>query len=464
MFKVRKIFSIVFLFLILVQFSRTMLAVECIKNPSFDIDFDEIPDVDAKCKLNTLSDMINDQEKYNGIDIPHMYMVRGTVLNHSDELEFLLKAFAKKNSYNLLTIDFCSSIKENTEKIIKLAGKSDKICTILHIKDINCAFNLIELINLAKEIKRLNEKKINVMCFYTFNLCDDNCKKCDKILKAHQSLNKDIVIYHYTISQREKIIKKILNNFDVVLNDKLLRLLSCLNTALQFNFSKIKNVLKEIIVFSKRNNTQIDENTVKDLIKRHIIGVEYKDLILCPKILKTVAIHEVGHAFITQYFGNVDSILFLTVNPTVVASGASVTLRHLHDEIGGIFHVDYLEPQVMICLAGKAAQEVFGVPSTGCEDDLVKARIFAEEILTILDPKLIFDKSKFDQHVFEYLERCYKNVKEIISNNFHLIKYLADNLFDKRILFGQEFIQLINKYKSNEVSKLVANIIIFNKV
>ena len=84
-----------------------------------------------------------------------------------------------------------------------------------------------------------------------------------------------------------------------------------------------------------------------------------------------MAYHESGHALLAHLLPNADPVHKVTILPTGMALGAT---QQLPDEERQLQQRPYLDDALAVRLGGRAAEElVFGVPSTGAQDDLTAA-------------------------------------------------------------------------------------------
>ncbi|SHE42075.1 AAA family ATPase [Desulforamulus putei] len=97
-----------------------------------------------------------------------------------------------------------------------------------------------------------------------------------------------------------------------------------------------------------------------------------------PEELKRVAVHEIGHAFISEWV-RPGSVSTLTVTPR---GGALGYMRQNPEDDTYLYTKDYLENQIAIMLAGAVAEEiVYGNRSTGASNDYEKALHTAETMI-----------------------------------------------------------------------------------
>ena len=134
----------------------------------------------------------------------------------------------------------------------------------------------------------------------------------------------------------------------------------------------LENLVNEAALIAVRRRgpkiTPADLDAARD---RVLMGLRRSSLTLNPEEKRIVAYHEAGHAVLAELLANADPVHKATILPTGMALGATQQLpveeRHLQQR-------PRLDDALAVRLGGRAAEElVFGVPSTGAQDDLTAA-------------------------------------------------------------------------------------------
>ena len=142
----------------------------------------------------------------------------------------------------------------------------------------------------------------------------------------------------------------------------------------------LSNLVNEAALIAVRRNadtiTAADFDNARD---RVLMGLQRTSLALSDDEKRVLAHHEAGHAVLAQLLPNADPVHKVTILPTGIALGATQQLpireRYLHQR-------PYLDDTVAVQLGGRAAEEiVFGVASTGAQDDLVAATELARKMV-----------------------------------------------------------------------------------
>jgi cell division protease FtsH len=130
----------------------------------------------------------------------------------------------------------------------------------------------------------------------------------------------------------------------------------------------LENLVNEgALIAVRRGSGQVDRVDLEAAVDRVLLGLERTSIVLSPEEKRIVAYHESGHALVAQLLPNADPVHKVTILPIGMALGATQQLpeeRQLHQR-------PYLEDALAVRLGGRAAEElIFGVPSTGAQDDL----------------------------------------------------------------------------------------------
>ena len=134
----------------------------------------------------------------------------------------------------------------------------------------------------------------------------------------------------------------------------------------------LENLVNEAALIAVRNGRkEIGSTELEAARDRIIMGLQRTSLALSEEEKRIVAYHEAGHAVLAHLLEHADPVHKVTILPTGLALGATQQLpkeeRQLHQR-------PYLDDALAVRLAGRAAEElVFGVASTGAQDDLTSA-------------------------------------------------------------------------------------------
>lgn len=201
----------------------------------------------------------------------------------------------------------------------------------------------------------------------------------------------------------------------------------------------------------------------KDKIESVDYEKAYEDMI-CGSSSKTTkleddekrmtAIHEIGHYFMNHKL-NLRKAKKISILPRGSALGFVLYANEdKNDKF--ISTAKDLEGQIMTLLAGRASEEIMlGYAGTGASNDLERANEIARNIvckyafngsLVVYDSNDIMSRPAINEQVAEILNDCYNEVKNALSANKDLVKELADFLYDKEDVTGDELDAVISSF------------------
>ena len=191
----------------------------------------------------------------------------------------------------------------------------------------------------------------------------------------------------------------------------------------------------------KMDKEQIDMCDFEQAFEEMICGLQTKTKHLSDLEKDYVAIHETGHLLANEIY-KVNKTKKISILPRGTTLGF---VMHVNEEDNDkwLHSKDELLNQIKVCLAGRAAEDVFyGDVTTGASNDLEKANkiansmvtqyAFVEELgLSTFDMRNPFTLSIVQKHVDKILEDAYKEVREMIVDNKEKIRNFADLLKEK---------------------------------
>lgn len=116
-------------------------------------------------------------------------------------------------------------------------------------------------------------------------------------------------------------------------------------------------------------------------IERIVAGLEKKNRLLNPDERRTVAYHELGHAFVAMALKNTDPVQKVSIIPRGIGALGYTIQRPIEDRF--LMSKAELESKMAVLLGGRVAERlVFEEVSTGAADDLQKASQIARAMAT----------------------------------------------------------------------------------
>ncbi|WP_235915829.1 ATP-dependent zinc metalloprotease FtsH [Thalassovita mangrovi] len=138
-----------------------------------------------------------------------------------------------------------------------------------------------------------------------------------------------------------------------------------------FSGADLKNLLNEAAIGTARRNASLVTRADLDEARDKVMMGTVRTLAIRPQERHRLAVHEAGHAAVAYFTPGADPLYKVTIIPRGQALGGTHTLpeaeRHTLDE-------EYLRAQLVILLAGRAAEKLFlGTVSSGADDDIRRA-------------------------------------------------------------------------------------------
>ena len=133
----------------------------------------------------------------------------------------------------------------------------------------------------------------------------------------------------------------------------------------------LENLVNEAALIAvRRGSARVEMPDLEAALDRVLLGLKRTSLVLSPDEKRIVAYHESGHTLVAHLLPNADPVHKVTILPSGMALGATQQLpeeRQLQQRPS-------LDDALAVLLGGRASEElVFGVPSTGAQNDLTAA-------------------------------------------------------------------------------------------
>ena len=142
----------------------------------------------------------------------------------------------------------------------------------------------------------------------------------------------------------------------------------------------LSNLVNEAALFAVRDgSSEVHKRHFEDARDRVLMGQRRESMALSDLEKEAIAYHEAGHAVCAAVLPTADPLHKVTIIPSGMALGVTMQLpieeRH-------IYRQDYIEDSLVVRMGGRIAEElVFGVVSTGANNDLVGATELARKMV-----------------------------------------------------------------------------------
>lgn len=241
----------------------------------------------------------------------------------------------------------------------------------------------------------------------------------------------------------------------------------------------LENLVNEAALIAvRRHGSTVDQIDMEAARDRVLLGLQRDALALSAEEKRIVAYHEAGHAVLAELLPYSDPVHKVTILPAGMALGATQQLpaeeRHLQQR-------PYLDDSLAVRLGGRAAEEVvFGVPSTGAQDDLTAATELAGRMVrewgmsahigpmawgargpVFLGEELVHTRDYsdetarvIDEEVASILAQQKERACRILQENRAALDAVADELDRRETLDGEQVRRLIRDGQPSEERSL----------
>ena len=224
--------------------------------------------------------------------------------------------------------------------------------------------------------------------------------------------------------------------------------------------AELANIVNEAALRAVRENRNfVTEADLEESIEVVIAGYQKKNAILTDQEKKVVAYHEIGHALVP--------VQKITIVPRT--SGALGYTMQVEEGNHYLMSQEELENKIATLTGGRAAEElVFHSSSTGASNDIEQATKLARAMITRYGMSKDFDmvametvtnqylggdtslscsaetQAEIDRQVVELVKKQHEKAAKILADNREKLDQLADYLYDKETITGEEFMNILN--------------------
>lgn len=230
--------------------------------------------------------------------------------------------------------------------------------------------------------------------------------------------------------------------------DKLARNMSGMNCA---DMSVVANEAARAAL--KAGKDVIEQADFEKAFEEMVCGAKSATKRINDKEKEIVAIHETGHLFANEIF-KVNKTKKISILPRGSALGF---VMHVNEDEEDKFlsSKQELMNRIKVCLAGRAAEEVFfGDVTTGASNDLEKANklatamvtdyAFIEELgLSTYNTNNPMTMMRIQKHVDKLLIECYDEVIRMVVSHKQQMREFADVLKEREEMTGEEVNEIL---------------------
>ncbi|MCL1878256.1 MAG: ATP-dependent zinc metalloprotease FtsH [Defluviitaleaceae bacterium] len=231
----------------------------------------------------------------------------------------------------------------------------------------------------------------------------------------------------------------------------------------------LANMINEAALHAVRmKRARVEQEDLLEAVEVVIAGKEKKDRIMTEKEKRIVAYHEIGHALARTAQKDAKPVEKITIVPRTKGSLGYVLAAPEEEKF--MHSKDEMLAEIIVLMAGRAAEEVvFNTKTTGASNDIEKATQMARSMVSMygmsekfgmmglesvqnryLDGRAVLQVSdqtgaELDIEVRGIIEDCYQNALDLLHENKDKLNELAEYLFNKETITGDEFMELYMK-------------------
>ena len=233
--------------------------------------------------------------------------------------------------------------------------------------------------------------------------------------------------------------------------------------------AELANIVNEAALRAVRDGRKFaTQPDLEESIEVVIAGYQKKNAILTDKEKRIVAYHEIGHALVAAEQTNSAPVQKITIVPRT--SGALGYTMQVEEEGNHyLMTKEEMENKIATLTGGRAAEEIaFGSVTTGASNDIEQATKLARGMITRYGMSKDFDmvametvtnqylggdssltcsmetQTAIDKEVVELVKKQHEKAGQILLENRAKLDELAQYLYEKETITGEEFMKILN--------------------
>ncbi len=238
--------------------------------------------------------------------------------------------------------------------------------------------------------------------------------------------------------------------------------------------AELANIVNEAALRAVRNDRNyVTQADLEESIEVVIAGYQKKNAIMSDDEKKVVSYHEIGHALVAALQTNSAPVQKITIIPRT--SGALGYTMQVEQNDKCLLTKEELENKIATYTGGRAAEEiVFGQITTGASNDIEQATKLARAMITRYGMNDDFDmvametvnnqylggdtsltcsaetQKEIDKKVVALVKEQHEKAKSILRENRKILDRLAQHLYEKETITGEEFMSILREENSDE--------------
>ena len=299
----------------------------------------------------------------------------------------------------------------------------------------------------------------------------------DPALTRPGRFDRQVYVHLPDVKGREEIIKVHAKNKPLS-NDVDIKRIARLTSGLAG--ADIENVLNEAALLAARDGrykiTMVD---IQEGLNKALMGPKKVSRVITDNDKYITAVHEAGHAIVSQALPNCDNVQEISIIPRGMAGGYTLTFDE--KDSSHMPKAKLLDSLAMM-LGGRSSEEVMLADiTTGASNDIERATKLARRMVTewgmtdkiglvsFGEGEEVFVGKNYqkqipysqelaytiDEEVKAIIDQAHKTAKEILNNKKDVIEKVVKILLDKETIYKEEFEMLYNGASVEEVEQAI---------
>ena len=232
--------------------------------------------------------------------------------------------------------------------------------------------------------------------------------------------------------------------------------------------AELADIVNEAALRAVRSGrSRVTQSDLEESSEVVIAGYQKKNAILTDKEKWIVSYHEIGHALVAARQSHSAPVQKITIIPRT--SGALGYTMQVDEGNHYLMNKEELENKIATLTGGRAAEEVkFGSITTGASNDIEQATRLARAMLTQYGMSSEFDmvaletvtnqylggdtslacsagtQAEIDRLVIALVKKQHEKATQILLENRDKLDELANYLYEKETITGDEFMRILN--------------------
>ena len=233
--------------------------------------------------------------------------------------------------------------------------------------------------------------------------------------------------------------------------------------------AELANIVNEAALRAVRDGRPcVTQSDLEESIEVVIAGYQKKNAILTDHEKRVVSYHEIGHALVAAKQTNSAPVQKITIVPRT--SGALGYTMQVDEGNHYLMTREEMENKIATLTGGRAAEEVvFQSVTTGASNDIQQATKLARAMITQYGMSEEFGmvaletvnnqylggdaslacsaemQAKIDDRVISLVKQQHAKARQILEENRQKLDQLAQYLYEKETITGEEFMEILNR-------------------